>query len=89
MARPRGVRPPGLPGQLAARVEELRKDQGLDVTTLASRAGVGRGTVLRIEAGQVSPTLETILAIAHALGISGAALLRDCADWNAKPKEEK
>jgi transcriptional regulator with XRE-family HTH domain len=84
--RPRKARPPGLSGELGAMVERLRKERGLSADTLGSEAGLGIGTVIRVERGEQSPTFDTILAIAHALGISGAELLADCPAWSEQPK---
>lgn len=45
--------------------------------------------MLRLECGGQSPTLDTVLAIAHALGRSGADLLASCAGLTARPNKEK
>ncbi len=84
MPRPRNDRPPGLNGQLGERVELLRKRRGWDVNQLADAAGLGHGTIIRIESGSVSPSLDTIVSVADALGISASELLRGCADWTRR-----
>ncbi len=84
--RPRKPRPPGLSGELGQAVEIRRKERGLSADELGSLAGLGLGTVLRVERGNQSPTLDTVLAIAHALGVSGAELLAACAAWMEQPK---
>jgi transcriptional regulator with XRE-family HTH domain len=66
----------------------LRKERGWSADELGSVAGLGMGTVIRVERGEQSSTLDTVLAIAHALGKSGADLLRGCAAWADKPTEE-
>lgn len=84
--RPRKPRPAGLSGQLGARVERLRKERNLSADDLGAIAGLGLGTVIRVERGEQSPTLDTVLAIAHALGMSGTELLAPCAAWSDKSK---
>ena len=84
--RPRKPRPGGLSGQLGQVIEECRKERGLSAGELGILAGLGIGTVLRVERGEQSATLDTILAIAHALGKSGDHLLAACAAWTELPK---
>jgi transcriptional regulator with XRE-family HTH domain len=84
--RPRKPRPANLSGQLAGTIELRRKGRGLTADELSALAGLGKGTVLRLERGEQSPTLDTVLAIAHALRESGAELLAACAAWTDRPK---
>ncbi|MHB1425916.1 MAG: helix-turn-helix domain-containing protein [Gemmataceae bacterium] len=84
--RPRKPRPTNLSGQLGERVELLRKKRNLPADDLGTLAGLGLGTVIRVERGEQSPTLDTVLAIAHALEMSGADLLATCSAWMDKPK---
>lgn len=83
--RPRVERPEGLAGQLGERVEALRKEKTWSAADLATAARIGLGTVIRLEAGRTSPTLDTVLAVAGALGISGSELLKACPEWTTKP----
>lgn len=83
--RPRKTRPPGLSGQLGEAIERHRKERDLSAEELGTLAGLGLGTVIRVERGEQSPTLDTVLAIAHALGKSGAELLAACAAWTESP----
>ncbi len=46
----------------------LRKAHGLTQAELASRAGLSRMTVGKIERGQVDPQLSTLLELARVLG---------------------
>jgi transcriptional regulator with XRE-family HTH domain len=87
--RPRKPRPNNLSGQLAGAVERRRKERGLTADELGVLAGLGLGTVIRVERGEQSPTLDTVLAIAHALGESGADLLAACAAWVDHPKGKR
>jgi len=84
--RPRKPRPDNLSGQLGARVESLRKERSLSADDLGMIAGLGLGTIIRVERGEQSPTLDTVLAIAHALGVSATNLLATCPAWKDKPK---
>ena len=56
--------------RIGLRIASLRKMQGLTITQLAERAGIQRTHLSRIEAGKYAVTLETIQAIAEALGMT-------------------
>jgi len=56
------------------RVAEARKRVGLTQPELAQRAGVGRSTIARIEAGRQSPAIEVAIALSRELGESVEAL---------------
>lgn len=55
--------------ELSDLISQYRKDSGLTIDELANRSGVPKGTLTKI-LGNVTkaPTLETVRAIAHALG---------------------
>ena len=53
---------------LGGRIRERREAAGLTQVELATRAGIGRVTLTRIERGEHSPRTETLTAIARALG---------------------
>jgi transcriptional regulator with XRE-family HTH domain len=57
-------------------VRQLRLEQGLSQWELSERAGVHKNTPGLIERGERSPALETINAIAGALGHRGSELMR-------------
>ena len=59
------------------RLRQLREDSGLSQKALAKRAKVSSATISRIELGQSSPTLCTMMAISRALGLSVVGLIRD------------
>jgi DNA-binding XRE family transcriptional regulator len=61
---------------IGGRVRELRKASGLTQEELASRAKLGRVTLVRIENGEQSPRYETLLALARAMEREPAELLR-------------
>ena len=64
-------------GDIVARnLRALRVERGLTVSELARRSGVAKGTVSKLEAGQATnPTVETLWALADALGASLSELI--------------
>lgn len=63
------------PQALADRLKQLRLAAGLSLQDLAERSGVSRATLSRIENGEVSPTAETLGALASAHGMTVSRLL--------------
>lgn len=62
---------------LAANVLRFRDARGWTQQELARRAQMRQPRIAEIERGDANPTLETISRIAHALGLSVDALVRD------------
>ena len=56
--------------RIGLRIQTLRKLAGMSQEQLAMRAGLQRTHISRIEAGKYAVTLETIQAIAEALGMT-------------------
>jgi transcriptional regulator with XRE-family HTH domain len=56
--------------RIGQRIAALRKQAGMSQEQLALRAGLQRTHISRIEAGKYAVTLETIQAIAEALGMT-------------------
>ena len=56
--------------RIGLRILTLRKMQKMTQEELAGRAGIDRGHLSRIEAGKYAVTLETVEAIAKALGMT-------------------
>lgn len=56
--------------RIGLRIMALRKMAGLTQEQLSERAGLQRSHISRIEAGKYAVTLETIQAIAEALGMT-------------------
>ena len=56
--------------RIGQRIAALRKMAGLSQEQLSERAGLQRTHISRIEAGKYAVTLETIQAIAEALGMT-------------------
>ena len=61
--------------RLAGRLKQLRLDHGLSLQELAERSGLSRATLSRIENGEVSPTAESLGALAAAYALSISRLL--------------
>ena len=61
-------------GRVARRI---RDELGLTLATVAQQARISPGMLSRLETGRVSPSLETIVALAEVLGIRPALLLQD------------
>lgn len=61
--------------QFARNVRQLRARKGMTQFDLAQSAGLGRSFVSQLERGRFSATLETIAALAGALGVSPSLLL--------------
>ena len=52
-----------------------RNEKGLSQAKLAEMAGIDRKTVNRIENGHFTPTLETLISLSDALGVSPHSLM--------------
>jgi transcriptional regulator with XRE-family HTH domain len=61
---------------LGRRIRELRTALALSQEELADRAGLHRTYVGAVERGERNVSIDNILAIARALGVSGSELLR-------------
>lgn len=57
------------------RIRNLREEAHLTQEALASAAGVGRVTLVRLENGEQSPRYGTLLALAKAMNVEPAELL--------------
>jgi transcriptional regulator with XRE-family HTH domain len=57
-------------------IREARKQQGYTQEAFASAAGLDRSYMGAIERGEFNLTLETLLKVTAALGISASELLR-------------
>ncbi len=58
--------------EIAEHVLTWRKLRGLTQVQLADRSGLARGTVQRIEAGDMGVSLENLLRVLRALGLLDA-----------------
>jgi transcriptional regulator with XRE-family HTH domain len=59
----------GIVVSCGANVSRLRRSRGLSINDLARRSGVAKGIISRLEGGSGNPTMETIQALADALGV--------------------
>ena len=55
---------------ILANLETLRKQKGYTQTAFAEKLGLTQGMVSMIENGERDPSLETLLNIASALGVT-------------------
>ena len=61
-------------GRVARRI---REEMGLTLASVAEQARISPGMLSRLETGRVSPSLETIVALADVLGVRPALLLQE------------
>ena len=66
-----------LPGRLGRRIRELRGIHELTQEQLAERAGITFHYVSAIERGTKAPTVETVAALAEALGVTLSEIFLD------------
>lgn len=64
-----------LAGLIARRIRALREARGWSLTTLGREAGLSKTIVATIESGNGNPSLETLLRLADALGITLGSLI--------------
>ncbi|MCW0214943.1 MAG: XRE family transcriptional regulator [Pseudonocardia sp.] len=73
-----GTAEPALPdgsAHVGPRVRALREERGLSLSALARLAAVGKATLSGLEAGTRNPTLDTLHAVAAALGLPLTAIV--------------
>jgi transcriptional regulator with XRE-family HTH domain len=73
--RVKGVADVGL--QIGRVARQLRDSQGLTLSDAAAAADISPAMLSRIETGQVTPSLETLVSLSDALGVRPATLLQD------------
>jgi len=61
---------------LGRTARRLREGQRLTLADIARRARISSAMLSRLETGRVSPSLETIVALARALGVTPSALMQ-------------
>ncbi|MDR3054755.1 MAG: XRE family transcriptional regulator [Zoogloeaceae bacterium] len=71
---------------LGATIKDIRLSHGLTIADIATRSGISRGMLSRIENAQTASSLDTLSRLAQALGVSLAALFRgyDTKDGSAQ-----
>src|ERR1700690_1765807 len=65
---------------LGRTARRLRESQNLTLADVARRADISSAMLSRLETGRVSPSLETIVALAQSLGVGPAQLLQEMGD---------
>jgi transcriptional regulator with XRE-family HTH domain len=61
---------------LGRTARRLRESQNLTLADVARRANISSAMLSRLETGRVSPSLETIVALSEALGVTASALMQ-------------
>jgi transcriptional regulator with XRE-family HTH domain len=61
---------------LGRTARRLRESQSLTLADVARRADISSAMLSRLETGHVSPSLETIVALAQALGVTASVLMQ-------------
>jgi transcriptional regulator with XRE-family HTH domain len=64
-----------LRARVAATVRDLRTSAGRSLADVSAAAGIGKSTLHAIEAGEANPGIETLWALARALGVPFGQLL--------------
>lgn len=67
--------PAALRRRIAAHVRDHRARAGLSLAEVATRAGVGKSTLHQLETGEANPSIETLWAVAEALGVPFGELI--------------
>lgn len=57
-----------MPDEIARQIAEERKKQGISQEELASRTGIQRSNISRLESGRYNPTIEFLDRLAAGLG---------------------
>ncbi|MER7274340.1 XRE family transcriptional regulator [Dactylosporangium sp. NPDC000244] len=70
-----GTSRPGAESAVGERLRRMREARGLSLSALARAAGIGKATLSGLEHGTRNPTLETLYAVAGALGVPLTALV--------------
>jgi len=77
---PRQVTNGAVDARCDLRARRIREDLGLTLANVAEQAHISPGMLSRLETGRVSPSLETIVALAEVLGVRPALLLQEVGD---------
>lgn len=74
--------------EVAARIghvaRRIREELDLTLANVAQHAGISPGMLSRLETGHVNPSLETIVALAEALGVRPALLLQEVGEYGGE-----
>src|SRR5450755_2636897 len=61
---------------LGRTARRLRESQNLTLADVGRRANISSAMLSRLETGRVSPSLETIVALSRALGVTASVLMQ-------------
>jgi ribosome-binding protein aMBF1 (putative translation factor) len=64
-----GNSPPDAGRRLGAVARRLCEEHGLTLADVAAQAGISAGMLSRLDTGHVTPSFETLVALAAALGV--------------------
>lgn len=67
----------GFVREVAANIRLLRRQAGLTLAELATKASIGKSTLAQLESGRANPSVETLWAIAAALEVPFARLVEE------------
>ncbi len=67
----------GVGGVVGRNVRRLRAERGLSLGALAVKAGLAKQTMANLESGRGNPTVDTLTAVARALGVGATWLLSE------------
>jgi len=75
---PKPPKPPtsGLAGTFGARLRQIRTSKNLSQLELGYKCGCSVSDISNYERGQMLPSFETLIDLAHGLGIDAAELIR-------------
>jgi transcriptional regulator with XRE-family HTH domain len=74
--------------QVIDRIRETRLRRSMSQMELAERADISQSFLAALESGKKSPSVETVLKIAHALGINPGDLFPRATSSKTQIKEE-
>jgi transcriptional regulator with XRE-family HTH domain len=77
--------------QVGPRLKRLRIDRGMTLTELATKTGISKSTLSRLETGQRKPSLELLLPIAqvHKVPLDELVGATEIGDPRIRPKARK
>lgn len=58
-------------------INNVRKKQGLTIADISDQSGISRGMLSKIENGQVSPSLDSLLKISRSLGVPISSFFKE------------
>ena len=81
--------PETVSANLVQLLREAREAAGMSMNAVAQRAGVSHSTISRIECDQRNPSVELVVRIAEAIGVSLPDLLAKAYEMAASSKSKR